>query len=80
MKDQVIKPEPVEILIQVLPAAASEQEPWQPAGGETLGLRRQVLRYGLEGLPDPPPLLSQADGSSAPSGLRNTRLTASLRT
>jgi hypothetical protein len=63
-----VKPEPVVILVQAPPSLSSEQEPWLPGGGATLGLRRQVLRFGLEGLPDPPPLLSQADGAALPPG------------
>jgi hypothetical protein len=48
----------VEILARSeVPASARDQEPW--SGGEPLSLRRQILRFGLEGLPDPPPLLSQ---------------------
>ncbi len=67
--DLAVKPEPVVILVQAPPSQSSEQEHWLPGDGETLGLRRQVLRFGLEGLPDPPPLLSQADGAApAPGG------------
>ena len=67
-EDRAVKPEPVQILIQAPPSQSAEQEPWLPAGGETLGLRRQVLRFGLEGLPDPPSLLSQADGAAPAPG------------
>ena len=67
-KEQAVKPEPVEILIQAPPSQSPEPEPWPPAGGEMLGLRRQVLRFGLEGLPDAPPLLSQADGAAPAPG------------
>ena len=81
-KDQAVTPQPVEILIQAPPSPSPEREPWPPAGGEMLGLRRQVLRFGLEGLPDPPALLSQAEGA-APAPVRfpdTPRLTPSLRT
>ncbi len=68
VKEPAIAPEPVEILIQAQPAPSEEPEPWTPAGGEMLGLRQQVLRFGLEGLPDVPPLLSQADGAGPAAG------------
>ncbi len=64
--DLTVKPEPVEILIQGPPSP--ESEPWPPAGGEMLGLRRQILRFGLEGLPDIPPLLSQVEEALQNSG------------
>ncbi len=67
-EDRAVRPDPVQILIQAPPSQSSEQEPWVPAGSATLGLRRQVLRFGLEGLPDPPPLLSQADGAAPAPG------------
>jgi len=67
-EDRAVRPDPVQILIQAPPSQSSEQEPWVPAGSATLGLRWQVLRFGLEGLPDPPPLLSQADGSAPAPG------------
>jgi hypothetical protein len=62
------EPEPVQILVQAPRSQAPENEPWSPGGGETLGLRRQVLRFGLEGLPDPPSLLTQADGAAPAPG------------
>jgi len=68
VKDRAVSPEPVQILVQAPPSASSEQEPWLPAGNEAMGLRRQVLRYGLEGLPDPPALLSQAEGAAPAFG------------
>ena len=44
------------------------------------GLRRQVLRFGLEGLPDPPPLLTQADRAvPAPGADSETPASPSLR-
>jgi len=67
-KDRAGGPELVQILIQAPPSQSPEQEPWLPAGNEALGLRRQVLRFGLEGLPDPPSLLSQADGADPAPG------------
>ncbi len=78
MKVPAIEPEPVEILIQTPPAPAAEPEPWTLSGGEMLGLRQQVLRFGLEGLPDVPPLLSQADGA-APAAGSNSETTGPLR-
>ena len=56
------EPEPVQILSQSSPAEGDESEPWI-AGGEAMALRQQVLRLGVDGLPDPPPLLSQSEGS-----------------
>ncbi len=66
--DLAVKAEPVVILVQATPSQSTEQEQWLPGVGETLGLRRQVLRFGLEGLPDPPALLSQADGAAPAPG------------
>jgi hypothetical protein len=66
--EQAVKPEPVEILVQSPPVRSQEQESWPPAGGEMLGLRQQVLRFGLEGLPDLPALLSLADGAASEPG------------
>ena len=67
-KDRAIKSEPVEILVQAPSSPSAEQETWLPSGNEALGLRRQVLRFGLEGLPDLPALLSQADGAAPAAG------------
>ncbi len=67
-EDRAVSPEPVVILVQAPPSQSSEQEHWLPASGEALDLRRQVLRFGLEGLPDLPALLSQADGATPAPG------------
>ncbi len=67
-EDRAVRPEPVVILVQAPPLPPAEPEPWLPGGGEALGLRRQVLRFGLEGLPDPPALLSQAEGTAPAPG------------
>jgi hypothetical protein len=61
------EPEPVQILSQSPPTRSQGHEQWSSGGGETIALRRQVLRFGLEGLPDPPSLLSQSDGSTTES-------------
>jgi hypothetical protein len=66
--DQAVRPEPVQILIQAPPTQSQEQEPWLPAGSEALSIRRQVLRFGVEGLPDRPSLLSQAEGATPALG------------
>jgi hypothetical protein len=57
--------EPVQILSQSDPSKSAEDELRSAGGGEALALRRQVLRFGVDGLPDPPPLLSQSEGSAA---------------
>jgi hypothetical protein len=56
-------PEPVQILSQSAPSRSERDSLWPAGGGEALAIRRQVLRFGIEGLPDLPPLLSQSDGS-----------------
>jgi hypothetical protein len=70
------EPEPVQILSQSPPSRTEGNEYWPSGGGEALALRRQVLRFGLEGLPDPASLLSQSDGSASesPSPLRRYEL------
>jgi hypothetical protein len=67
-----IEPEPVQILSQTLPTRSERNELWAAGGGEALALRRQVLRFGVDGLPNPPALLSQSDGAApeSPSPLR----------
>jgi hypothetical protein len=67
-EDRAVRPEPVQILVQAPPSPSSEQEPWLPAGNNAMGLRRQVLRFGLEGLPELPSLLSQTDGAAPAFG------------
>ena len=69
-------PEPVQILSQS--PAAEPQDPgmWYAGGGESLALRRQVLRFGIDGLPELPPLLSQSDAppTESPRTLRRDQL------
>ena len=64
--------EPVQILSQASPTRSEDIDLWSTGGGEALAMRRQVLRFGVEGLPDLPSLVSQADGSASesPSPLR----------
>ncbi len=57
-------PEPIEILSQAPPSEEEPDDLWTMGGGEALALRRQVLRFGVDGLPDLPPLLSQSDGKA----------------
>jgi hypothetical protein len=67
------EPEPVQILSQSSPSRSEADDLWSPGGsGEALALRRQVLRFGLDGLPDPPAVLSQAESPApgTPSSLR----------
>jgi hypothetical protein len=56
------QPEPVVILSQAPAAPRSHAGPWWPGGSESLRLHRQALRFGLDGLPEPPPLLSHVAG------------------
>jgi hypothetical protein len=72
-QDNAIKTEPFEILIQAPAPESLEQAPWLSAGSGALSLRRQVLRFGLEGLPDVPPLLSQTDGAASAPGAGSER-------
>jgi hypothetical protein len=66
------EPEPVQILSQLSPSRSDGNQPWPAGGSEAIALRRQVLRFGVEGLPDPPSLLSQVEGPAleSPSPLR----------
>ena len=71
----------VQILSQSTQPAASDRQEWLTGGGQPVALRRQVLRFGLEGLPDPPPLLTHsggtapaADGAESPPPLRRFEL------
>jgi hypothetical protein len=59
-QEQPVSPRPVELLSDAEPSRSSTPEPWLPGDSASLWLKRQVLRFGLEGLPDPPPLLTQA--------------------
>ena len=62
----------IELLSNVEPSRSRAPEPWLPGDSAGLGLKRQVLRFGLDGLPDPPPLLTQARGSApAPRSISN---------
>lgn len=59
---------PVVILSQAPPPAPSRgAEPSWPSESASLGLRRQVLRFGVEGLPELPPLLTHSGDLSTPS-------------
>jgi hypothetical protein len=50
----------VEVLSDAEPPRRTAPDLWLPGDSASLWLKRQVLRFGLEGLPDPPPLLTQA--------------------
>jgi hypothetical protein len=63
----VAGPDAVHILVEARPSPEVRGRTNDLGGGEGLGLRRQVLRFGLEGLPDPP-LLTQSDGSGPVPG------------
>jgi hypothetical protein len=75
-------PAPVQILSQS--PAVEPQDPgmWYAGGGESLALRRQVLRFGIDGLPELPPLLSQSDvpPTESPRTLRRDQLNKLLET
>jgi hypothetical protein len=60
------EPESIEILSQTPEDRTRAPDPWLPRGTDSLDLKRQVLRFGLEGLPDPPPLLTQSRIGSEP--------------
>ena len=53
---------------RLLPHSPRSKNPGCLAAARRSGLRRQVLRFGLEGLPDLPSLLSQADGAAPAPG------------
>lgn len=59
--------EPV-VILNRNPGAASSARLDAPAGSPFLLLSRQVERFGLEGLPDPPPLLTLSVGREANLG------------
>jgi hypothetical protein len=65
-RGRLSEPESIEILSQAPPDRTWAPDPWLPTGTDSLDLKRQVLRFGLEGLPDPPPLLTQSQSSSGP--------------
>jgi hypothetical protein len=75
-------PEPVQILSQSPAAEPEEPGVWYAGGGEKLALRRQVLRFGIDGLPEPPPLFSQSDAppTESPRTLRRDQLNKLLET
>jgi hypothetical protein len=59
-----VSPRPVELLSDAEPSRSTAPDLWLPGDSAGLWLKRQVLRFGLEGLPDPPPLLTQTRGSA----------------
>jgi hypothetical protein len=67
-EEKSTSPVQVQILSQSAPSQSPVPDPWSPGDSQTLGLRRQVLRFGLEGLPAPRPLLTQLRGSAAALG------------
>jgi hypothetical protein len=75
-------PEPVQILSQSPTAEPQEPGMWYAGGGEKLALRRQVLRFGIDGLPELPPLLSQSNATptESPRTLRRDQLNKLLET
>ena len=62
------RPESVVILRENPPIPPSDSGPSWPASSDSLRLRRQVLRFGLDGLPEPPPLLTHSGESPRPTG------------
>ena len=62
------QPEPVVILRENPPNPSPDSESSWPMASDALRLRRQVLRFGLDGLPEPPHLLSQSVESARPPG------------
>jgi hypothetical protein len=65
-QEQPVSPRPVELIFDAEPSRSAAPDLWLPGDSAGLWLKRQVLRFGLEGLPDPPPLLTQARGSTPP--------------
>ena len=59
---------PVVILQENPPIPSPDPESSWPMASDPLRLRRQVLRFGLEGLPEPPHLLSQTVEGAQPPG------------
>ncbi len=62
------QPDPVVILRENPPSPSPESEPSRPMASDALRLRRQVLRFGIDGLPEPPHLISQAAEGVGPPG------------
>jgi hypothetical protein len=77
-REQPVPPPTVELLTDAKPSPSATPELWLPGDSPGLGLKRQVLRFGLEGLPDPPPLLTQARRST-PGPASDTDPNAPLR-
>jgi hypothetical protein len=61
-------PGPVVILRENPPIPSPDSEPSWPMASDPLRLRRQVLRFGLDALPEPPHLLSLSVEGDRPSG------------
>lgn len=59
-QEQPVSARPVELPSNAEPPRSIESDLWLPGDSAGLWLKRQVLKFGLEGLPDPPPLLTQA--------------------
>jgi hypothetical protein len=59
-QEQPVSPRPVELLPVTEPSRSTAPDLWLPGDSASLWLKRQVLKFGMEGLPDPPPLLTQA--------------------
>jgi hypothetical protein len=76
------QPAAVQILTQSAPSRSEANEIWYAGGGQSLALRRQVLRFGIDGLPELPPLLSQSDAppTESPRTLRRDQLNKLLET
>jgi hypothetical protein len=66
-QNEVAGPDPVHILVEARPSSEVRGGTRDLGGGEGLGLRRQVLRFGLEGLPDLP-LLTRSGGPAPAPG------------
>jgi hypothetical protein len=62
-REEVASKPPVEILARSPAPVAADEAPWT-GGGEAITLRRQILRHGLDGLPELPPLLSLSGPAS----------------
>ena len=79
--EKAASPRPIELLSDAEPARSAEPPRWLPGDSAEMVLKRQVLRFGLEGLPDPPPLLTQArrSGPVPRPGFPIRRSTSTLR-
>lgn len=65
------QPDPVVILRENPPIPSPAPEPSWPMASDALRLRRQVLLFGLDGLPEPPPLLTHSDAGARPPDTRS---------